>query len=74
MHGRPGVPRGASPSADSRDIVKVVLGLIATLSALVLGLLIASARSSFDVVNHGLKEMAAKVILIDRVLARWWTA
>jgi hypothetical protein len=54
--------------------LKVVMGLIATLSALVLGLLIASARSSFDVVNHGLKEMAAKVILIDRVLARWWTA
>ena len=34
---------------DSRDAVKLVLGLIATLSALVLGLLIASANNLFDV-------------------------
>lgn len=58
-------------SADSRDVVKVVTGLMATLSALVLGLLIASAKGSFDAVNDGLEHIAAKVIVIDRVLAQY---
>jgi hypothetical protein len=58
-------------SADSRDVVKVVTGLMATLSALVLGLLIASAKSSFDTVNDGFKRAAAQIILIDRVLAQY---
>ena len=51
--------------------MRVVTGLIATLSALVLGLLTASAKNSFDVVDHRFKEMAAKVILIDRALAQY---
>jgi hypothetical protein len=34
--------------SDSRDVVKLVMGLIATMSALVLSLLIASANSSYD--------------------------
>ena len=58
-------------SADSRDVVKVVTGLMATLSALVLGLLIASAKGSFDTVNDGFKRAAAQIILIDRVLAQY---
>jgi hypothetical protein len=56
---------------DSKDVVKVVTGLIATLSAMVLGLLIASAKSSFDTINEGLRHTAAKVILLDLVLAQY---
>ena len=33
---------------DSRDVVKLGMGLVGTMAALVLGLLIASAKSSFD--------------------------
>ena len=33
---------------DSKDVVKMATGLVGTLTALVLGLLIASAKSSFD--------------------------
>ncbi len=33
---------------DSKDVIKLVMGLIATLAALVLGLLIASANSSYE--------------------------
>src|SRR4029434_1098383 len=58
-------------SEASKDIVKLVTGLIATLSALVLGLLIASAKSSFDSVNESFKETAAKIILVDRTLAQY---
>jgi|APFre7841882630_1041343.scaffolds.fasta_scaffold09007_1 hypothetical protein len=56
---------------DSKDMVRLVTGLVATLSALVLGLLIASSKSSFDAVNEGFKESAAKIILVDRALAQY---
>jgi hypothetical protein len=58
-------------SADSKDVVKLGMGLVATLSALVLGLLIASAKSSYDAQNSALTEMSSKVVLLDRVLAHY---
>jgi hypothetical protein len=58
-------------SEDSKDIVKVVTGVIATLSALVLGLLIASAKSSYDAVEAEFKQVAAKVIVVDRLLVQY---
>ncbi len=35
-------------SAESKDAVKVGIGLIATMTALVLGLLVSTAKASFD--------------------------
>ena len=58
-------------SDDSKDVVKLGTGMIATLSALVLGLLIASAKDSFDAINTGLMESGAKVIQLDRVMAHY---
>jgi len=55
----------------SKDVVKLVTGLIATLAALVLGLLVASSKNSFDTVNEGFRESAAKIILLDRALAQY---
>jgi len=40
-------------SADSKDAMKLALGVIGTLAALVLGLLLASAKSSFDAKGSG---------------------
>jgi hypothetical protein len=54
---------------DSKDTVKLVMGLIATMSALVLGLLIASAKSSFDTQQTGLEQLATNVIELDHQLA-----
>ena len=42
-------------SDDSRDSIKVIMGLVATMTALVLGLVTASAKSSFDVVDAAIK-------------------
>ena len=56
---------------DSKDVVKLVTALIATLSALVLGLLIASAKTSYDAVNDAFSDSAARLILVDRVLAQY---
>ena len=45
------------------------MGLIATMAALVLSLLIASAKSSFDVQQTGLEQLATDVIELDHQLA-----
>ena len=43
-------------------------GLLATLAALVLGLLIASAKSSYDAQRSGFQQLASNIILLDRSL------
>ncbi len=57
--------------AESKDAVKVGIGLIATMTALVLGLVTASAKNSYDDVNSGVKKAAVDVLALDRVLARY---
>src|SRR5437762_886438 len=53
----------------SKDTVKVGAGMIATLSALVLGLLVASAKNTFDTTQAEMTENGTKIILLDRLLA-----
>lgn len=55
--------------AESREVVTLVMGLVATMAALVLGLLVASANTSHDGQNTQLKELSADMILLDRTLA-----
>ena len=57
--------------AESRDTVKVGVGLIATMTALVLGLVTASAKNSFDAVDTAVKQTAIQLLALDRVLARY---
>jgi hypothetical protein len=56
-------------STESRDTVKVAMGLVGTMTALVLGLLVSSAKSSYDTTRGEVLQMAAKVALIDRIFA-----
>lgn len=56
-------------TADSRDTIKLAMGLVATMSALVLGLLVSSAKGSYDTARNEVIQMAAKVAFLDRVLA-----
>src|SRR5262245_39550875 len=58
-------------SSESKDVVKLGVGLVATLAALVLGLLIASAKGSFDEQSRELTQLAADVVLLDRLLAHY---
>src|SRR5437660_6561049 len=55
-------------SAESKDVVKLALGLVATMTAILLGRLISSANSAFDTARSEVMQMAAKVALLDRVL------
>lgn len=54
---------------DSQDAVKLGMGLVTTMSALVLGLLVTSARVFYETQNTRVTQMSAAVIVLDRVLA-----
>ena len=56
---------------DSKDLVRLGTGVIGTISALVLGLLIASAKTSYDTQRSQVRELTANIILLDRVLAEY---
>jgi hypothetical protein len=58
-------------SADSKDAMKLAVGVIGTLASLVLGLLLASAKSSFDAKGGGISQASADLVLLDRALARY---
>jgi hypothetical protein len=57
--------------ADSKDVVRLTAGLIGTLTALVLGLLIASAKTTFDQKTNQVRQMTAKVVLLDTLLTQY---
>jgi hypothetical protein len=56
-------------SDGSKDVVKMGMGLVATMSALVLGLLVSSAKSSFDALSGEVTRASSAIILLDRTLA-----
>jgi hypothetical protein len=57
--------------ADTKDAVKLAMGLVATMAALILGLLVASAKSTYDAESSGVTQMAAKIVFLDRMLANF---
>jgi hypothetical protein len=54
--------------AGSSDVIKLVMGLIGTMSALILGLLVSSANSTYNEQSSALQSLSAKVVLLDRLL------
>jgi hypothetical protein len=58
-------------SADSKDTIRLGMGMVATMTALVLGLLVASAKNFYDTQSSELTQSAANVVLLDRVLAHY---
>ncbi len=58
-------------SSDTKDTVKLAMGLVATMTALILGLLVASAKSSYDTQKSAVIAAAAKLIVLDLGLAHY---
>ena len=58
-------------SSDSKDVIKLGMGLIGTMSALVLALLTSSAKGSYDAQRNELTQLSANILLVDRVLAHY---
>ena len=54
-----------------KDVVRLGVGLVATIAALVLGLLIAAAKSSFDTQTGQVRQITANLILLDNILAQY---
>jgi hypothetical protein len=58
-------------STDSKDVIRLATAVVGTLSALALGLLIASAKTAYDNADLELKSSMAHVVLLDRLLAHY---
>ena len=58
-------------SAESKEVVKLGMGLVGTMAALILGLLVASAKTSFDAQSSELTQASANIVVLDRVLAQY---
>ena len=56
---------------DSRDVIKLATGLVGTMAALVLGLLVASAKGFYDAQTTEMTQVSANIIFLDRGLARY---
>jgi hypothetical protein len=58
-------------SKESQDVVRLGMGLVATMTALLLGLVTASARSTYDAQDAAVKTSAVNILTLDRHLARY---
>ena len=58
-------------SEDSKRVVNLGAGIIGTMAALVLGLLVASAKGTYDTQQNELLDTSAKIALLDRILVHY---
>jgi len=58
---------------DAKDVIKLVMGLVATIAALVLSLLISSAHGAYDTQESEVRQLAVHLVLLDRILAHYGT-
>jgi len=58
-------------SKESQDVMRLGMGLVATMTALLLGLVTASARSSYDSQDAAMRTNAANILTLDRLLSRY---
>ncbi|MHC5539659.1 bestrophin-like domain [Singulisphaera rosea] len=56
---------------ESKEVIKLAVGILGTLTGMVLGLLVASAKGSFDSQQAGIAQLAGNVITLDRTLAHY---
>ena len=62
---------GHNLSDDTKDVVRLGTGLVGTIAALVLGLLIASAKGTYDTKVGQVRQITASIILLDQLLAQY---
>ena len=58
-------------SKESQDVIRLGMGLVATMTALLLGLVTAAAKGSFDSQDAAVRNAAAGLLTMDRMLARY---
>jgi hypothetical protein len=55
----------------TKDVVKLGTGLIGTITGLVLGLLIASANSTFQTEGSQVQQLTANIVVLDQILGQY---
>jgi hypothetical protein len=58
-------------STDTKDVVKLAIALIATMSALLVSLLISSAKTAYDARSNELLQASVDIVGIDRLLGHY---
>lgn len=57
--------------ADAKEVVRLAIALVSTMAALVLGMLVSSAKTSYDATKNQIAQMSSDVVAIDRLLGRY---
>jgi hypothetical protein len=57
--------------SDAKDVVRLATGLVSTMAAIILGMLVSSAKSSYDARKNDVAEMSSEIVNIDRLLGRY---
>src|SRR5277367_3747477 len=57
--------------AEAKEVVRLATGLVATMAALVLGMLVSSAKTSYDATKNQIAEMSSDIVAIDSLLQRY---
>src|SRR5262249_21727194 len=70
MFSRRWVP-GEYQASESKDVVRLAMGLVVTTVAIALGLLVGSAKSFYDTQNAEIAQLAGNFVLLDRMLAQY---
>ena len=53
---------------ESRDVVRTSIGLVVIMTGLILGLVVSSAKSTFDTADDSVQQSAADMLALDRAL------
>ena len=70
MHLRRVLPVGLL-GPDAKDVIRLATGLLVTMTALVLGMLVSTANSSYQDRKNELAEMGSNFVLVDSLLASY---
>lgn len=62
---------GTYDDPESKDVVRLVMGLVVTTVAIALGLLVGSAKNFYDTQNAEMAQLAANYVMLDRLLAQY---
>jgi hypothetical protein len=61
----------ADLGGDSKDVIRLATALIGTMSAVVLALLFASTRTSYETTNASVSHLTARIVELDHVLKEY---
>jgi hypothetical protein len=56
-----------------KEVARLVTGLMTTMTAIVLGMLVSSAKASYDARTNEVAEISSQVVTIDRLLSKYGT-